>query len=153
MTLRSSTGHMISRPSPSIVCWILLNDNVHTETGIAYNPVTGEKTQYDWNAAGVTHGVFVEDTWKISQRVTLNYGLRWDDYGNPYSRSANTAFGNFFYGPGANLQEQIANGSVIQHHHALNRSITDVFSPRAGIAWDPDRRRKVARQRRRGHLP
>ena len=115
----------------------LANDDVHTESNIAYNPVTGEKTQYDWNAAGVTHGLFVEDTWKISQRVTLNYGLRWDNYGNPYSRSENTAFGNFFYGPGATLQERIANGSVIQHHHALNRSITDVFSPRAGIAWDP----------------
>lgn len=84
----------------------LARDNVYTETGIAYNPVTGEKTQYDWNAAGVTHGAFVEDTWKVSRRVTVNYGLRWDDFGNPYSRSVNTVFGNFFYGSGATLQEQ-----------------------------------------------
>lgn len=115
----------------------LARDNVFTETGIAYNPVTGQKTQYDWNAAGVTHGAFVEDTWKVSRKVTVNYGLRWDDFGNPYSRSVNTVFGNFFYGSGATLQEQIANGAVIPHHHALNRSITDVFSPRGGIAWDP----------------
>ena len=70
--------------------------------------------------------------------MTINYGLRWDDYGNPYSRSATTAFANFFPGSGATYQEQIANGAVVAHHHALNRSITDVFSPRAGIAWNPD---------------
>ncbi len=79
----------------------------------------------------------MEDSWKVNRKLTLNYGLRWDDFGNPYSRTPSTAFGNFFLGPGANLQTQIANGSVVEHHHALNRSITDVFSPRIGAAWDP----------------
>ncbi len=115
----------------------LVRDNVYTETSVAYTPLTGAKIEYDWNAAGVTHGLFVQDTWKLKSNVTLNYGLRWDDYGNPYSRDPNTVFGNFFYGPGQSLQQQIANGIVVQHHHALNRSITDVFSPRAGVAWDP----------------
>ncbi len=116
----------------------LARDNVYTEGGLSYDPVTGQRTQYNWNAAGLTHGAFIEDTWKVSQKVNVNYGLRWDDYGNPYSRSASTAFGNFFMGAGATLQDQIANGSVVRHHHALNRSITDIFSPRAGVAWNPD---------------
>ncbi len=114
----------------------LARDNVYQETGLAYDPLSGQKSQYDWNAAGTTNGLFAEDTWKVNQRLTVNYGLRWDDYGNPYSRSANTAFGNFFFGPGLNEQEQIANGIVVRHKHALNRSITDVFSPRGGVAWD-----------------
>jgi hypothetical protein len=115
----------------------LARDNVFTETGVAYDPISGQKTQYNWNAAGITHGAFIEDTWKVNRKLTANFGLRWDDFGNPYSRSASTVFGNFFLGPGPNLQAQIANASVIQHHHALNRSITDVFSPRGGLAWDP----------------
>ncbi len=115
----------------------LASDNVYQESGVAYDPVTGQKTQYSWNAAGITHGAFVEDTWTVNRKITVNFGLRWDDFGNPYSRSASTVFGNFFLGAGPTLQDQIANGSVIQHHHALNRSITDVFSPRGGIAWDP----------------
>lgn len=114
----------------------LVNDSVYTETGLAYNPLTGERDQWEWNAAGLTHGAFAEDTWKVASKVTVNFGLRWDNYGNPYSRSKNTAFSNFFFGPGQSEQEQIANGVLIRHNHALNRSITDVFSPRGGVAWD-----------------
>lgn len=116
----------------------LAQDNVYTETGLSYNPTTGQRTQYNWNAAGVTHGAFAEDTWKLSRKLTLNYGLRWDNYGNPYQRSASTVFGNFIPGAGTSFQQQITNGSVIPHHHALNRAITDVFSPRGGVAFSPD---------------
>jgi hypothetical protein len=114
----------------------LAEDNVYTESGLAYNPLSGQRDQYDWNAAGVTNGAFIEDTWKVAPRFTANFGLRWDDFGNPYSRSANTAFSNFYLGAGQTEQEQIANGVLIRHNHALNRAITDVFSPRGGIAWD-----------------
>ncbi|HKO18669.1 MAG TPA: carboxypeptidase-like regulatory domain-containing protein [Acidobacteriaceae bacterium] len=114
----------------------LASDNVFTETSVAYDPISGVKTQYSWDAAGTTHGAFAEDTWKVNRKLTVNYGLRWDDFGNPYSRSPSTAFGNFFMGPGPTLQARIANGSVIAHHHALNRSVSDVFSPRFGVAWD-----------------
>ncbi|GGH13836.1 TonB-dependent receptor [Silvibacterium dinghuense] len=114
----------------------LAQDNVYTETGLAYNPLTGQRDQYNWNAAGVTNGAFIEDTWKISPRLTANFGLRWDDFGNPWSRSSNTAFSNFYLGAGQTEQAQIANGVLIRHNHALNRAITDVFSPRGGIAWD-----------------
>lgn len=114
----------------------LAQNNVYTETSLAYDPLSGNKTEFFWNAAAVTHGIFVEDTWKIRSTVTLNFGVRWDDYGNPYARSDETIFANFFYGPGQTLQQQIANGSVVAHHHPLSRSITDVFSPRGGIAWD-----------------
>jgi hypothetical protein len=61
----------------------LSRDDPRTESGIAYDPVTGVKSQYSWDAAGVTHGAFIEDTWKISRKVTVNYGVRWDDYGIP----------------------------------------------------------------------
>jgi hypothetical protein len=114
----------------------LAQDNVYTESGLAYNPLTGNRDEYDWNAAGTSYGAFAQDIWKASRRLTLTYGLRWDDYGNPWSRSANTAFSDFYLGPGQTRYQQIANGILVRHNHALQRSITDVFSPRLGIAWD-----------------
>ncbi len=114
----------------------LVKDQPNTEGGVAYNPVTGQHVEWNWNAAGTTEGFFVEDTWKARRNLTLNYGVRWDDFGNPYSRSAQTVFGNFYYGPGATVNQQIGNGFVLQKNHALNRAITDVFSPRVGVSWD-----------------
>lgn len=114
----------------------LASGNVYTEGGIAYDPLSGQHSQYNWNAAGTTNGAFLQDNWQVNRHVTVNYGVRWDDFGNPYSRTASTAFGNFFLGAGQTQQAQIANGIIVRHTHALNRSITDVFSPRAGVAWD-----------------
>ncbi len=114
----------------------LVKDQPNTEGSVAYDPVTGKHVEWNWNAAGMTHGLFVEDSWKAHRTLTVNYGLRWDDFGNPYSRSDLTVFGNFYRGPGATLNQQIANGFVLRKTHALNRAITDIFSPRAGLSWD-----------------
>ena len=114
----------------------LVQDAPYNETGVMYNPVSGQHVEWNWNAASRTYGIFAEDTWKVRKNLTLNYGVRWDDFGNPYSRSALTIFGNFYMGAGSTINEQIANGSVHQTNHALSHSITDIFSPRAGVAWD-----------------
>jgi hypothetical protein len=108
----------------------------YSEGGVAYNPLTGAQEQWNWNAAAITGGVFFEDSWKARKNLTVNYGVRWDDMGNPYSRTPETVFGNFYMGPGQTRTQQIANGFVLQKDHALNRAITDIFSPRAGAAWD-----------------
>lgn len=114
----------------------LAQDDPHTEGGVAYNPITGQHVEWNWNAASRTNGLFVQDNWKARKNLTVNFGLRWDDYGNPYSRSAQTVFGNFYMGPGQTIDQEIANGFVLQKTHALSRTITDIFSPRVGIAWD-----------------
>jgi hypothetical protein len=117
----------------------LVQDKPFTETGVAYNPITGKPVLWDWNAASKTFGLFAQDTWKVKSNLTLTYGVRWDDYGNPYSRSTNTVFGNFILGQGATFQDQVTNGKVAVKNDIFNGA-QKAWSPRVGVSWDPNKK-------------
>jgi hypothetical protein len=115
----------------------LAQDAPTNENGVMYNPATGQQQLWNWDAAARTFGLFVEDTWKVRRNLTVTLGLRYDDSGNPWSKSDATVFGNFYLGTGATEQEQIANGYAKATHNALLHSVNNLFSPRVGVAWDP----------------
>ncbi|HKW19712.1 MAG TPA: TonB-dependent receptor [Terriglobales bacterium] len=114
----------------------LANDDPNNENGIYYNPQTGQEQLWNWDAASRTFGLFVQDTWKARRNLTLTLGLRYDDSGNPWSKSASTVFGNFYLGTGTTEQQQIANGYAKATHNALLHPVDNLFSPRMGFAWD-----------------
>jgi hypothetical protein len=118
----------------------LAKDAPTNENGIMYNPATGQQQLWNWDAASRTFGLFVEDTWKARRNLTLTLGLRYDDSGNPWSKSAATVFGNFYLGTGDTEQQQVANGYAKATHNALLHSVNNLFSPRVGVAWDPSGR-------------
>jgi hypothetical protein len=113
----------------------LAQDAPHTQGGVMYDPVTGQQKLWEWNAASRTWGAFVQDTWKARRDLTVTLGFRYDDQGNPWSRSDTTVFGNFYPGQGSTFQEQVANGVAKPLDKALTRS-PKAFNPRAGAAWD-----------------
>ena len=115
----------------------LAQDDPNNENGVMYNPATGQQQLWNWDAAARTFGLFVEDTWKARRNLTVTLGLRYDDSGNPWSKSAATVFGNFYLGTGDTMNQQIANGYAKGTHNALLHSVNNLFSPRVGIAWDP----------------
>jgi carboxypeptidase family protein/TonB-dependent receptor-like protein len=113
----------------------LAQDAPQTEGGVMYNPITGQQQLWDWNAASKTWGAFVQDTWKARRNLTLTLGLRFDNQGNPYSRSDSTVFGNFLLGTGSTFEQQVANGVATPSEHAL-KGAPKVWNPRLGAAWD-----------------
>jgi Carboxypeptidase regulatory-like domain/TonB dependent receptor len=115
----------------------LAQDAPTNEGGIMYDPATGTQKLWNWDAASRTFGLFVQDTWKVRRNLTLTMGLRYDDSGNPWSKSDTTVFGNFYLGTGSTIQQQIANGFAKPTHNALLHSVNNLFSPRVGVAWDP----------------
>lgn len=114
----------------------LVEDQPYNESSLSYNPLTGQPAKGQYEYAMTTEAAFAQDTWKASHHVTLTYGLRWDDFGNPYP-IGNTVLANFFLGPGQTFSQQVANGSMIQRNHVFNHALSTVFSPRVGIAWSP----------------
>ncbi|PYV68248.1 MAG: hypothetical protein DMG96_36990 [Acidobacteria bacterium] len=88
--------------------------------------------------------LFVQDTWKITPRLTLTPGLRWEYFGVLHSPdSEHRLDSNFYPGAGSNILEQIASGRIlrtvdVQGDLRGRFYLPDYrsFAPRLGIAYD-----------------
>lgn len=86
-----------------------------------------------WHALAIS--TFVQDDWKISRRLTLNLGLRWDWQQKPYER--NNGHINFDRDGTAQGFRGVTvyAGRDNQPRSFLNEDFND-FGPRIGWAWD-----------------
>ena len=115
----------------------LIANNPYSESGISYNPVSGAYDSANYGYKETTSGVFAEDTWKVNRKMTVNYGIRYDNYGNPYVALAGTVLANFHLASASTFADQVANGVMMQQSHVFNKDMNWVFSPRFGVAYDP----------------
>ncbi|MGH9353540.1 MAG: TonB-dependent receptor, partial [Terriglobia bacterium] len=71
-------GQWFSQPAFSFQDPVsLVEDNVYSETGVAFNPVTRQQAGAlggSVRAQGNTFGLFAQDSWKATRQLTLNYG-------------------------------------------------------------------------------
>jgi hypothetical protein len=115
----------------------LIANNPYSETGISYSPLTGAYEAANYGYKETTFGVFAEDTWKANRKLTVNYGIRYDNFGNPYVALAGTVLANFHLASGSTLAEQVANGVMTEQSHVFDHDMNWIFSPRVGVAYDP----------------
>jgi hypothetical protein len=87
---------------------------------------------------------FFQDTWRLTSRLTLSSGLRYEYFGEQHSPGAERALdANFYYGDSGNIFERIASGRLLRtidapdkyrnHFYLPNRGN---FAPRAGFSYD-----------------
>ena len=79
-------------------------------------------------------GLFIQDQWTISPRLSLSLGLRHDYFGTVTEEEGRLS--SIVLGAGDTFQQQIAGASIgrvdqLYQPERLN------FSPRIGLAWDP----------------
>ena len=74
-------------------------------------------------------GLFVQDEWRVSPTLTVNYGLRWDGQFNPTPEADNEILLNQLRGVTFPIGRTVDPTAI--------PSSGRQFGPRAGFAWDP----------------
>ena len=109
------------------------NDTPYTENRLV-NPASGQPATLFTQLRQREWALFIQDDWKVSKRLTLNLGLRYENFGT-FSDKQNS-LRNFIFGPGSNPIERIANGRV-DYVNQFYPTDNNNFDPRIGFAFDP----------------
>ncbi len=82
--------------------------------------------------------VFAQDEWRLTPRVTLNVGLRYERI-NPFIE-AQDRFNGFIPGVQSQVRPEAPTGSVYPGDPGIGRGIAHSYNawmPRTGVVWDP----------------
>lgn len=99
------------------------------------NGLTGAKADAYRHYTYHDYAMFAQDDWKITPRLTLNLGLRWERFGAPSEDHGNLA--QF-----TNLNCNVNDPTCIANAHVgpvgrMWKTRNGDFGPRVGFAWDP----------------
>jgi len=72
--------------------------------------------------------IYAQDSWKLTPRLTLNFGLRYEYFGVQHNGDPKLD-SNLYYGSGANLFERLRNAQMLL---APNSPIGELWKPRYG---------------------
>jgi hypothetical protein len=97
------------------------------------NPGTGQPTNFPRYFGVREIGLFIQDDWRISPKLSANFGLRYNYFGDPQER--NGILSSIVFGQGNNYFNRLASASLTRVER-LYRPQRMNFAPRGGIAYD-----------------
>src|SRR6266849_2577791 len=84
-------------------------------------------------------GTYFEDSWKATNRLMFNLGMRWDYFGVQHNKNPNLD-SNYYDAQGGDIFDNIRNGQVAtvpnSPIHGLWKKDWNNFGPRIGVAYD-----------------
>lgn len=103
-------------------------------------PVTFYQGRGDFgrNVSVRSASAYAQDEWRMTPRVTLNYGLRYERI-NPFTERDDRLNG-FIPGAQSRVRPDAPTGLVFPGDPGIGRGIADgvhAWMPRVGVAWDP----------------
>lgn len=129
-----ATLHHWERPGYVFQSLLDFIDDEPFQENRAVDPATGLPTTAYGKYLTTEWSLFLQDNWKPRSNLTLNLGLRYDNFGNPQKDAL--SYNGIILGPGATRQEQVANASVGTIGKLYDTDWNN-FAPRLGITWDP----------------
>ena len=129
-----ATLHHWERPSYAFNHFLDFVDDEPFRENRAVDPATGLPTVAYGKYTTNEWSFFLQDNWKPRSNVTVNLGVRYENFGNPKKDAI--PYNGIILGQGSTRAEQIANarvGTVEQ----LYETDWNNFAPRLGLTWDP----------------
>ena len=74
--------------------------------------------------------IYAQDSFRITPKLTLNYGLRYEHYGVQHNNDQSLD-SNFYFGSGSGIEEQVRNGQVF---NTTKSPVGQFWAPRWGTA-------------------
>jgi hypothetical protein len=93
---------------------------------------------YTIHAVAASYGAFIQDDWKVTSRLTLNLGLRWDvDSPRKTDPNAQNGFDPKAINPASGTPGVVTFSGINGAGDYAHRWDLNNFGPRIGFAWSP----------------